>query len=83
MSVFKAYDIRGIYGKELNDEFAYNLGKTIIQHTKPKSVVIGYDPRTSDLNLFSALAKAFIEQGIDVVHAGLITKPMLNWIAFT
>ncbi len=83
MGLFKAYDIRGIYGRELTDAFAYDLGKTIVLYTKPKSVVIGYDSRTSNLRLFSAFSRAFIEQGIDVIHAGLVTRPMLNWIAFS
>ena len=82
MGLFKEYDIRGIYGSELNEDFAYNLGKTIISYTKAKSVVIGYDPRNGNLKLFSAIAKAITESGINVTHAGLITRPMLNWIAW-
>jgi len=82
MSLFHQYDIRGIYGKELTETFAYNLGKTILQFTKAKKIIIGYDSRFGNLKLFSAFAKALTEQGVNVVHAGIITRPMLNWIAW-
>ncbi len=88
MGVFKAYDIRGIYGSEITEEFAYKLGKALIIYFKNKKisingVVVGYDSRISNLKLFSALSKSFIEEGIDVVHTGLVSRPMLNWIAFS
>ena len=82
MSIFHQYDIRGIYGEELNERFAYKLGKAILVHTHAKKVIVGYDSRIGNLKLFSAFAKALTEQGIDVVHAGLITRPMLNWVAW-
>lgn len=82
MSVFKAYDIRGIYGPEINEEFAEKLGRAVIHFTKAKKIVVGYDSRTSNLKLFSALVKGIIESGRDVVHIGIVTRPMLNWVAF-
>ncbi len=82
MSLFHQYDIRGIYGKDLTESFAYNLGKTILNYTKAKKIVIGYDSRFGNLKLFSAFAKALTEQGVNVTHAGMITRPMLNWVAW-
>ena len=82
MGLFHQYDIRGLYGKELTEDFAYTLGKAFLQYTKAKKIIIGYDSRIGNLSLFSAFAKALTEQGVDVVHAGLITKPMLNWAAW-
>jgi phosphomannomutase len=82
MSLFHQYDIRGVYGAELDEGFAYSLGKIILQYTKAKRIVIGYDSRIGNLKLFSAFSKAIIEQGIDVTHIGLVTRPMLNWVAW-
>lgn len=82
MSLFHQYDIRGIYGSEINEDFAYRLGKIILHYTKAKRIVIGYDSRIGNLKLFSAFAKAIIEQGIDVMHIGLVSRPMLNWVAW-
>jgi phosphomannomutase len=81
MSLFHQYDIRGIYGRELTEEFAYNLGKIVLKYTNAKKIVIGYDSRNSNLKLFSAISRAIIEQGVDVTHIGIVTRPMLNWIA--
>jgi len=81
MGMFKSYDIRGIYGSELTEDFAYKLGKAISQYTKAKKIVIGYDSRVSNLKLFSAMVQGVIEMGVDVMHIGLISKPMLNWVA--
>ena len=82
MGLFHEYDIRGIYPTELTEDFSYRLGKAVAQHTKAKNVVIGYDSRNGNLKLFSALAKSLTEQGVNVVHAGLISRPMLNWVAW-
>ena len=43
MTIFKDYDIRGIYGTELTDEFAEKLGYAIIKFTKAKKIVVGYN----------------------------------------
>ncbi|MGV8171493.1 MAG: phosphomannomutase/phosphoglucomutase, partial [Candidatus Woesearchaeota archaeon] len=82
MSVFHQYDIRGIYGSEINEDFAYNLGKVILKYTKAKRIIIGYDSRIGNLKLFSAISKAIIEHGVNVVHAGIVSRPMLNWISW-
>jgi phosphomannomutase len=82
MGLFHQYDIRGIYGKEITEEFAYRLGKTILNYTKAKNIVIGYDSRVGNLKLFSAFAKGIIEQGVNVTHIGLVSRPMLNWVAW-
>lgn len=81
MTLFKAYDIRGIYGTELTDDFAEKLGHAIISFTKAKNIVVGYDSRTSNLKLFSAFAKGVINSGANITHIGIVTKPLLNWVA--
>jgi phosphomannomutase len=80
MSLFKAYDIRGIYGSDLNDEFAYEFAKAVAHFSKPKNIVIGYDSRNSSMKLFLSITKAIIESGCDIIHVGLVSRPMFNWV---
>ncbi len=49
--IFKAYDIRGIYPDQLNEEVAYWIGRAFIYHTQAKKIAIGYDMRASSTKL--------------------------------
>lgn len=78
-TIFREYDLRGIYGKELTLEVAYTLGKsfgTYIAQKGEKQVVIGYDARTSSPILHQGLVEGIIKTGINVVDLGLVTTPM-------
>ncbi|MBW2967969.1 phosphomannomutase/phosphoglucomutase, partial [Candidatus Woesearchaeota archaeon] len=77
--VFKAYDIRGVYPEEIDEELAYLVGKAFVSHLKCRSVVIGRDMRTSSQRLFDSLAKGMTEMGADVTDIGMVTTPMLNF----
>lgn len=81
MSIFKAYDIRGIYGTELTDEIAEKIGSAVVRFTKAKNIVVGYDSRMSNLKVFSAFAKGAMEAGANITHIGIVTKPLLNWVS--
>lgn len=78
-SIFKAYDIRGIYPRDLNEEVAYLVGRAIVVLTGAKTVVVGYDARFSSDSLVQAVIKGVTEQGADAVNIGLVTTPMLNF----
>ncbi len=85
MSVFKAYDIRGIYPEELDESKAYLIGKAFVELLKKdglnvKSVVVSRDDRKSSGSLSDALAKGIISQGVEVKYIGLSTTPM-NYFA--
>lgn len=76
--IFKAYDIRGIFPTELDEDAAYKIGRAFVLFLKkdrPK-VVIGMDNRLSSGLLSAALQKGIIEQGGDVVDVGFCTTPM-------
>lgn len=75
--IFKAYDIRGVYPRELNDEVAYLVGKAFVQYLKPKDVAIGRDMRLSSETLFGNLARGITETGVDVIDIGLCTSDAL------
>jgi phosphomannomutase len=77
--VFKAYDIRGLYPNEVNEELAYRVGKAFAQHLKCKHIAIGKDMRNSSQSLFDALAKGLTEMGADVTDIGMCTTPLLNF----
>ncbi|MBU3942951.1 phosphomannomutase/phosphoglucomutase [Patescibacteria group bacterium] len=72
LSIFRSYDIRGIYPKELNKEIAFKIGQVFVVHTGAKNVIVGRDMRLSSPELFEALTKGIISQGADVYNIGLV-----------
>ena len=79
-SIFKAYDIRGIIGKTLDADVAYQIGQafgTAALAKGEKAVVIGRDGRLSGPELIAALAKGLQSTGIDVIDLGVVVTPMV------
>ncbi len=78
-NIFRAYDIRGIYPKELNEDAAYFIGQAFVKFLGKKNlkIVVGRDNRISSPPLFKALSKGIISQGGSVIDIGLSTTPML------
>ncbi len=75
--IFKAYDIRGIYGETIDEDIVYKVGRAYVLKFKPKKVTVGRDCRVSSPKLFDALVKGITDQGCDVVDIGLVTTPMM------
>ncbi len=75
--IFKAYDIRGIYPSELNEETAYKIGRAFVSFLKCRTVAVGRDMRESSEPLSVALMKGIMDQGADVINIGLATTPLL------
>jgi len=71
LTCFKAYDIRGKLGEELNTDIAYRIGRAFAQHTKAKKVVVGGDVRLTSEELKLALANGLMDGGTDVIDLGL------------
>lgn len=71
LTCFKAYDIRGKLGEELNTDIAYRIGRAFAQHTKAKKVVVGGDVRLTSEELKLALADGLMDGGTNVVDLGL------------
>ncbi len=76
MSIFKAYDIRGIYGTELTTELAYQIGRAFATFLTCRKVVVGRDMRPHSQPLFDELARGLVEQGVTVIDLGLCSTPM-------
>lgn len=81
-SIFKAYDIRGIYPEQLNGEVAQKIGRAIVQYTGAQKVAVGMDMRTSSPEIQAGLIAGITEQGADVVTIGLVSTPMLYFAAW-
>jgi len=79
MSIFKAYDIRGLYGKELTDEAAEGITKAFVNLLHAKKAVIGIDVRTSSPELKETVIKGLISQGCDVIDIGLVPIPLFYY----
>jgi phosphomannomutase len=71
LSCFKAYDIRGRLGDELNEDIAYRIGRAYGQVIRPRSVVVGGDVRHTTESLKLALARGLMDAGSDVIDLGL------------
>ena len=76
-NIFKAYDIRGIYPAELNEEIVYKIAQAYAKLVNPKKVVLGKDVRTSGPSLWEAAARGLTDHGVDVVDIGVITTDMM------
>lgn len=77
--IFRAYDIRGIYPEQINDETAYMLGKSFgsyVQKMSIKDVLVAYDNRLSSPVLEERLVSGLLSSGVNVIKLGLITTPM-------
>ncbi|WP_281544107.1 phosphomannomutase CpsG [Grimontia sp. SpTr1] len=71
LSCFKAYDIRGELGPELNEDIAYRIGRAFGQYLKPKTVVVGGDVRLTSESLKLAVAEGLMDAGVDVLDIGM------------
>ncbi|WP_413741242.1 phosphomannomutase CpsG [Sodalis sp. RH15] len=71
LTCFKAYDIRGKLGDELNEEIAYRIGRAYGEYLKPKTITLGSDVRLTSESLKLALAKGLREAGTDVIDLGM------------
>ena len=83
-TIFREYDIRGIYGVEIDDTLAYNIGRafgTKLIRQNILSTVVAYDNRLSSENLEKNLVQGLVDCGITVKRIGLATTPMCYFAA--
>mgnify|MGYP000209296123 CR=1 FL=1 len=71
LTCFKAYDIRGRLGIDLDDDIAYRIGAALAVALNAKTVVLGRDVRASSEALAQSVARGLIEQGCEVLDLGL------------
>ncbi|WP_387463044.1 phosphomannomutase CpsG [Photorhabdus sp. RM323S] len=71
LTCFKAYDVRGQLGNELNIDIAYRIGRAYCEYFSPKSIVVGADVRLTSEELKSALTNGLLDSGCDVIDLGM------------
>ena len=79
MSIFKAYDIRGVYGQDLNQDDFYRIARAYARFcgfSGRGRVVVARDCRKSSDALFAAFSKGLVDEGVDVLDIGLASTPM-------
>jgi phosphomannomutase len=76
MSVFKAYDIRGVYPTEIDEKLAWRIGAALVQLLKAKRLVVGRDMRKSAPAIQKAVIDGVTAHGCDVIDIGLVSTPM-------
>jgi phosphomannomutase len=75
--VFKAYDVRGHYPSELDEEGAYAIGRAFVEQFEPKSIAVGRDMRVSSPSMAAAVIQGATEGGSEVKDIGMIGTEML------
>lgn len=79
---FKAYDIRGKLGTELNEEIAYNIGRAYGQIYQPKTIVVGCDVRLTSESLKKAIIQGLNDAGVNVLDLGMTGTEEVYFGAF-
>jgi len=79
MGAFHAYDIRGIYNKDFNQEDVYRIGYFLPQLLSANKILVGRDARVSSPEIFAALVRGINDAGADVFDIGLATTPLVYY----
>jgi len=76
-AVFKAYDVRGLYPSELDENGAYAIGRAYVEQFEPKRIAVGRDMRLSSPSMAQALIDGAADGGADVLDLGMVGTEML------
>ena len=79
LSCFKAYDIRGEIGVNIDENIAYRIGRAVAQHLRAKSVVIGFDARETSPAFATATSQGVRDAGADVLNIGMAGTEEMYW----
>lgn len=81
-AIFREYDIRGIYEKDIDEDVAYTIGRAFgsyIRELGERKAVLGHDNRGSYMEIYPALEQGILDSGVNVLSLGLVTTPMHNF----
>src|SRR3954469_22626821 len=78
-SIFKAYDVRGLYPQEVNEDAARLIGRGFVAYLKAGRIAVSHDPRLSPPSRAAAFIDGAREQGANVVDYGLMGTDMLYY----
>ena len=82
-NIFRAYDIRGIYPRDLNEDIAYKIGFALSWRINEPKAVVAIDGRLSGPKIKRSLINGLIDNGVDVIDCGAIPTPMLYFATKT
>ena len=83
-SIFREYDIRGIYPEEINEDVINQIAKAIsikCEQENVSKICVGRDGRLSGESLLSSLSSSLSDYGVSVENIGLVTTPLLYFAA--
>jgi phosphomannomutase len=75
--VFKAYDVRGLYRSELDEEGAYAIGRAYVEQFSPETIAVGRDMRVSGPAMAEAVRRGAADAGATVLDIGMVGTEML------
>ena len=75
--MFKAYDVRGLYPSQLDEDGAYRIGRACVEHFEPREIAVGRDMRLSSPAMAASVIEGAADAGADVVDIGLVGTEML------
>jgi phosphomannomutase len=78
-SIFKAYDVRGLYPSEVNEDAARQIGRGFVSYLQAKRIAVSHDMRLSSPSLTEAFIDGARHQGADVVNYGLMGTDMMYY----
>jgi phosphomannomutase len=79
--IFKAYDIRGIYPTDLNEDAAYLIGRAFVTFLQTDTVIVGRDMRLSGPQMFEAVTRGIMDQGADIINIGMVSTDQFYFAA--
>jgi phosphomannomutase len=79
LTCFKAYDIRGRIGLDIDEDVAYRVGRAVAQHLAAKSIVVGYDARSTSAEYAAAVGRGVCDAGADVLAIGMAGTEEMYW----
>ncbi|MDH4177899.1 MAG: phosphomannomutase/phosphoglucomutase [Thermoleophilia bacterium] len=77
--VFKAYDVRGLHGTEIDEEGAYAVGRAYVEHFEPRVIAVGRDMRISAPSMTAAVIEGAADGGADVLDLGMVGTEMIYY----
>ena len=80
LTCFKAYDIRGEIGVNIDENIAYRIGRAVAQHFSAKSIVIGFDARKTSPAFAAAASQGARDAGADVLNIGMAGTEEMYWV---
>lgn len=78
-AVFKAYDVRGLYPTELDEDGAYRIGRAYVEHFEPRTIAVGRDMRLSSPAMAAAVMNGAADGGADILDLGLVGTEMVYY----